>query len=385
MLLGPLGALDHPLGLEPHHKFGPGLVRFVGNRLQSVGEFLAVDRPVAHRIGPVLMILIVGRLRIPSGIEPEHFRYDVELLVTPDQRDRIIGRQAGVFVARRRVAVVETRRFGKKGGFAVHLRRMMRHHEPAEPVVSDHPIVAFPEQQTDARRADRLLRIEIRIEVFHARSQRHATVGLTGDIGEPCSRPTDGHHHALPCGRLDVEERESHLRRTSALRGHVQRIARREHFGTLVKIVFRDMASVGIVQDKIALLRGFEIEIDHLDLRNRCGIGLRVVLKIQNPLDRIEIGKTFHPAFDLKSGRTIQVRIQVFDRLRFAGFDAGGRVLPLFQQLAGRFSVVNERERRNFSFGKMRLDPTGHIERLIGHGGFGLSGNELREYRQRKQ
>ena len=120
-------------------------------------------------------------------------------------------------------------------------------------------------------------------------------------------------------------------------------------------------------------------------MRNGRGIGLRIVLKIQDPFDRIEIGKTFHPAFNQKSGRTIQVRIQVFDRLRFVGFDAGGRVFPLFQQLAGRFSVVNEGERRNFPFGEMRLDPTGHIERLIGHGGFGLSGNELREHRQRKQ
>ena len=385
MLLGPLGAFDNPLGFEPYHKLGPDLVRFVGNRLQSVGEFLAIDRPVAHRIGPVLMILVVGRLRIPSGIEPKYFRYDVELLVTPDQRDRIIGCQAGVFVAWRRVAIVETRRFGEMGGLAIHLRRMMRHHEPTEPVVSDHPVVAFPEQQADARRADRLLRIEVRIEVFHARGQRHAAVGLTGDIGEPRSRPTDGHHHALPCGRLDVEERKSHLRRTSALRGHVQRIARRKHLGALVEIVLRNMASVSVMQDEIALLRVFEIEIDHFDLRNGRGIGLRIVLKIQDPFDRIEIGKTFHPAFNLKSGRTIQVRIQVFDRLRFVGFDAGGRVFPLFQQLAGRFSVVNEGERRNFPFGEMRLDPTGHIERLIGHGGFGLSGNELREHRQRKQ
>lgn len=139
MLLGPLGAFDNPLGFEPYHKLGPDLVRFVGNRLQSVGEFLAIDRPVAHRIGPVLMILVVGRLRIPSGIEPKYFRYDVELLVTPDQRDRIIGCQAGVFVAWRRVAIVETRRFGEMGGLPSTLRRMMRHHEPTEPVVSDHP------------------------------------------------------------------------------------------------------------------------------------------------------------------------------------------------------------------------------------------------------
>lgn len=103
-----------------------------------------------------------------------------------------------------------------------------------------------------------------------------------------------------------------------------------KHLGALVEIVLRNMASVGVMQDEIALLRVFEIEIDHFDLRNGRGIAWRIVLKIQDPFDRIEIGKTFHPAFNLKSGRTIQVRIQVFDRLRFVGFDAGGRVFPLF-------------------------------------------------------
>ena len=338
----------------------------VGDRLQSVGEALPIDLPVADRIGPVLLILIVGGLLVPAGIEPEYLRDDVELLVATDQRDRIVGRQAGILVAGCRIAVVEARADRIAGRLAVDLARMMRQNEPTESVMPGEAVLALPEKQADARGADRLRGIEIGGQIFLPGAQRDASLRAGRHIGEPCPGPADGYHRAPAVGSLDVEKREGVLRRASALGSHIERIAGSQHFRPLMEIGFRHMAAIGIMYGEAALAGRRQVQIDDLDLLDRRRIGIRQVLEAQHPFDRSEIGEPFHAAFDLQAAAAVLIRVQILAHARFGIFDTLSRVFPLAQQSGRRFAVIDEREGRYLPFRETGLDPAAHVRRRIG-------------------
>ena len=112
---------------------------------QAVRETDRIHLPVPDRIGPVVLVLPVRCLLVPSGIEPEDFRDQPELFVPFHQRHGIVGRQASIFIARGRVTVVEARAYRVYRRLSVHLRMVMGQHEPAEPVLPDHPVITLPQ------------------------------------------------------------------------------------------------------------------------------------------------------------------------------------------------------------------------------------------------
>ena len=164
---GPLRPFDHALGFEPDHKFGSGLMHGVRNGLQPVRKTGRIDRPVTGGIGPRLAVFVIGGAGMPSGVEPEYFRNEFELFITFDHRDRPVGRQARILGARSRIAVVESAAQRIFLHLPAHLTGMMGEDETTETVVPGHPVVAVPKHQADARRADRLVGMQVQPHGFH--------------------------------------------------------------------------------------------------------------------------------------------------------------------------------------------------------------------------
>ena len=87
------------------------------------------------------------------------------------------------------------------------------------------------------------------------------------------------------------------------------------------------------------------------------------VREIHYPLHCIEFAEPGHVAVGPQSGRRVEVRDPVFDHLRIVALLFLHRMLPFADEFGRWFSSVNERERRNFSFGKRSRNPPAGVFR----------------------
>ncbi len=356
VLHGPVGILHHALGLEPHHELAAGAVDLVGHGAEALREAYAVHRPVAHGVGPVVVVLPVGGLAVPSGVEPEDLRQQIELLVAFHEGRGVIGCHAGVFVAGGGIAVVEARTDREHGGLAVGRGVVVGQQEAAQKVLTVHTVVTLPQEHGRRRSADLLARKQVSGQVLHAGRHADGICRRACDVGSPVTGPSDGYDHASR-GQLDVEKGKGVRRRASALRVHRVLVAYGQLACASVKVGLRDVASVGVVEQVGSLGCRFGDDVHDLHLLDLRGVPLGGVAEAEHPLHGVEIRKSLHAALDGESRRGVGIGVDALGDVPLRCGERLGGVFPVGDRLARGHASVDEREGRHLAFGESSGDP----------------------------
>ena len=244
----------------------------------------------------------------------------------------------------------------------------MNPHETAERVISYHAVVPLPEKQAYARRADRLVGMQIQAHRLHSATERKTPVAHLVDIGEPSTGPADRHDDALTSRRLNVEERqELSLRRATAFGHHSERLARYERSRVRREVVLGYVIAFGMVHDDLAAVRIGHPEIGYANVLQNRRVFLTGLREVQYPLDGMERRIAFHATFHFQAGRAVGVSVKILDTIGIVAFELRRRITPARQQCRRVLSPVDERERRNLSFAESGLDPAGDVDGIVAH------------------
>ena len=196
----------------------------IGDVPQTSGEPLPVHLPVADSVGPVVAVPPVGGLLVPAGVKPEDLRQEAELLIAVNKSPCIFRSHASIFIARRRIAIVEAAADRRLHRIAPGSRIVMPHDELPEDILSVHSVLALPRDHRRQRSTYLLARQQIGVQVLKSGRDSEAILLGTDNLRLPGSRPTDGEDHAA-FRSLDVEIREADRGRTTQVRNHDQGVA----------------------------------------------------------------------------------------------------------------------------------------------------------------
>ena len=92
MLNRPLRSNNYSFGFKPHHKLGTVTVYGVGDRTKSAAKACAINGPVTRSVSPVATMLVITSVLMPTSVEPEHVRANIESIIAVYHSNSILLR-----------------------------------------------------------------------------------------------------------------------------------------------------------------------------------------------------------------------------------------------------------------------------------------------------